>query len=219
MTLPALLSTVTMSTTSTSSPAPSSVYSSDTPSYYESEETAVVTKKRKRRRKKKRGRPRKDAQHDINVVSAAVGSRRRKGDRSLFPSDKEVEKKAAFRKSIGASREKGVIRTEALRPHPSRGGSTGYSMDFRLTAIAYYDAGYEVDPSLVRSIQRWKKKGVIPKKQTGIKRRLSLRESIFSSLLHTNVSSPKQQQNNVLSSYLSTQPMDVYTPIQRYATL
>ena len=54
-------------------------------------------------------------------------------------------------------------------PHPSKGGSTGYSVDMREYLVGLYQEGKEVDKSMVRSIQRWMKNGVVPKKKTGNK--------------------------------------------------
>jgi len=153
---------------STASSTPSDVSADDILPY---EPAKKVYKRKRRRRKRQRGQDKSEHPQGVNVVSAAIGSRRRKGKRSLFPSDAEVEKKAAFRKKSCAPREDGVIRTEALRPHPSRGGSRGYSTEFKIMMIECYDAGFEFDASLQRSIQRWKKDGVIAKKRTGNKKK------------------------------------------------
>jgi transposase len=157
-----------MSARLASSSTPSDVSANDSLPF-ETTRTKVYKKRKGRRRR--RGQKEKSAQNNnVHVVSAAIGSRRRKGDRSLFPSDAEIEQNAAFRKKICAPREDGVIRTEALRHHPSRGGSRGYSTEFKIMLIDYYDSGLEFDETLERSIQRWKKR-LIAKKRTGNKKK------------------------------------------------
>ena len=54
-------------------------------------------------------------------------------------------------------------------PAGSRGGSEGYVVPHRLLLIDLYEAGHEVPASNIRSIQRWIKDGVVPKRKTGNK--------------------------------------------------
>ena len=48
-------------------------------------------------------------------------------------------------------------------------------MEYKLTMIQYYDAGQVFPRYLQRSIQRWKKNGLVAKKQTGNKRKTILK--------------------------------------------
>lgn len=180
---------------------------SDSPASKEMSAEPVVfksVKTRKRRRDHRSPEKSTPKYHDVNVVSAATGHRRKKGNRSLFPSDAEIERKAEFRRKICAPREDGVIRPGALRPHPSRGGSRGYSMKYKLTMIQYYDAGQVFPRYLQRSIQLWKKNGFIAKKQTGNKRKTILKGE------HLMIF-PTPKHRNVQSLFVSIRQMDLCT--------
>lgn len=77
--------------------------------------------------------------------------------------------KRAFLTSICASREQDS-RAETYAPDPSRGGSAGYPVALRKILVNMYQSGNYVPDSIKRSIQRWIKDGVFPKRQTGNKR-------------------------------------------------
>lgn len=123
-----------------------------------------------KKRRKRRGRRSGGQNNNVHLVTDAIGGRKKKGNRSLFPSEDDINKRAEFRTKIGAEREEGIIDPTALRPHPSRGGRT-YSTEMKIAMIQYYDNGMPFPQQLERSIQRWKKDGVIPKKRTGNKKK------------------------------------------------
>jgi hypothetical protein len=59
-----------------------------------------------------------------------------------------------------------VARTAA--PHPSRGGSRGYSVAYRQSILALHRSGHQVDVSS-STLYRWSRNGVQPKAMTGNK--------------------------------------------------
>jgi len=87
-----------------------------------------------KKRRKRRGRRSGGQNNNVHLVTDAIGGRKKKGNRSLFPSEDDINKRAEFRTKIGAEREEGTIDPSALRPHPSRGGRT-YSTEMKIAMI------------------------------------------------------------------------------------
>ena len=88
-------------------------------------------------------------------------------DAALSP-DERVD----YLQKICAPRERQSSRSKAgSAPHPSKGGSAGYPVPLREILVNLYKDGKYVPPTMKRSIQRWIKDGVEPKRQTGNKRK------------------------------------------------
>lgn len=82
--------------------------------------------------------------------------------RHLTPDEREE-----FLHKIGAPREVQVTRANSGRPHPSRGGSRGYSDDTKIIMMDNYILGLPVPKSMERTIRRWLKNWGVRKKRTG----------------------------------------------------
>jgi len=80
--------------------------------------------------------------------------------------------RADYLQKICAPRERQSSRSKAgSAPHPSKGGSAGYPVPLREILVNLYQDKKYVPPTMKRSIQRWIKDGVEPKRQTGNKRK------------------------------------------------
>lgn len=77
--------------------------------------------------------------------------------------------RAEFRKNICVPRKEDVPRDSVIGKDPSRGGSEGYPVPFRELLIKLYQNGHVIPKKQLRSVQRWIKDGVIPKRKTGNK--------------------------------------------------
>lgn len=77
--------------------------------------------------------------------------------------------RAELRKRICVHRKEGVPRDSVVGKDPGRGGSEGYPVPFRELLIELYQNGHFIPKRFLRSVQRWMKEGVIPKRKTGNK--------------------------------------------------
>ena len=73
------------------------------------------------------------------------------------------DERASKRRKMGLTRE--LHQPRSVPPHPRKGGSTGYSVDFRVSELAKAAAGEPVSVS-TSSIRRWSTRA-IPYRKTG----------------------------------------------------
>ena len=72
-------------------------------------------------------------------------------------------------RSLGVSGGYRVPRDTSHLPHPSSGGTRGYSLSERLRMLQYWGNDLPVPPSMLQSIRRWSKERVVPYRMTGNK--------------------------------------------------
>ena len=79
------------------------------------------------------------------------------------------DRRAQFRRERGIPWQEQVPRDTSHLPHPSSGGTRGYSLSERLRMLQYWGNDLPVPPSMLQSIRRWSKERVVPYRMTGNK--------------------------------------------------
>ena len=125
----------------------------------------------------------------------------------------EENSRAEWRRKCGIERVEQVPRdTVANSSHPSRGGSKGYSVEFRQEMVAMHNAGRQVPERLRSSLYRWRRR-IVPYRQTGNKASRSMNgEARFLLVLYKKVY--PEAQHEEASAFIANESMDgrVYSP-------